>query len=258
MTISNDDWEKLNAYADGEMSEKEIFATEQLLLSNSDLRLEYARLLELKSSLRRMCPGKDETAKAAPLSRQRRIRWLSGIAAAVAVISILSYFGLSWIPTHPTAQIAALELHNEFSSKTFILDKESPKLEISSVKYGRINVPDLTLSSLVLVDVLTTNISGQEIMAMHYRGQNGCRLTLVGIEQAAGEEKLEFTVSKTLLRQSWQHHGFHFVALANGMDEGRFRAISHYLIEDTKGSVEKLQRLQIAMHQAYKKSRPCV
>lgn len=258
MTISDRDWELLNGYLDGELSPEDALEIERLLSSDEEMQSAYARLVDLKDTMRGLKPRSEDRLAPDTTPRRMPLVWISGIAASIAVIGLLGVLGIYWLNPAPTAEMLALEMHNTLSQKTYVLDERSPKLAVSNVRYGRLDIPDLTLSSLSLVDVLTTAISGKEVIAMHYRGQHGCRLSLIGIEQDPAGEKPEFSISDSVLKQSWQHNGFFFVALADGMDENRFRAITAYLVEETKGSVEKLQQLQIAMGQAYQNSRPCV
>lgn len=256
MAISDYEWERLNAYVDGELSAEDAHAVEILIRSRSDLKQERDRLLALKSSLQSLRP---ESMSQLERSAEPGKRPVMQIAASLLVAIGLGVAGLFFYQSSEQKAHTPSSLHATFSGKTYVLQEENPKLTVSGMGSNAFGIPDLTPSALVLADVLTLNDQEPAVIAMHYRGQRGCRVTLVatgrsGSGQAPPSQNLEEVQSRT-----WQNEEFTFALLATGMDEQRFQSIADYAMENTgTGDNSDLKDLRIAMQESFEKARPCV
>ncbi len=126
------------------------------------------------------------------------------------------------------------------------------------MKNSQFGIPDLSASALTLADVKTLSEQNPPVIAMHYRGQRGCRVTLVATGGVtAGEDKSSESHPDLLFRE-WQSENFKFTLLATGMDRVRFQSIAEYAIENTgRARRPDLKNLEIAMQQSYENARPC-
>ncbi len=256
MAISDLEWEKLNAFVDGELPDEEAHAFALLIRNRADLREEQDKLLALKAGLQGLRP--------APSSEQKEQRnlWASKpvhhIAASLLVVASLGIMSLFWLNWKKEEERSPFALHATFSDKTYVLPEQNPRLSVSGLSGSRFGIPDLTASALVLADVVTLSEEEPVVVAMHYRGQRGCRVTLVATGRTTASETPGSADKPGILRRQWNNEDFDFTLLATGMDIMRFKSIASYVMENTgrDANPEKTD-LRIAMQESYENARPC-
>ncbi|MEP3246899.1 MAG: hypothetical protein ABJN40_00725 [Sneathiella sp.] len=254
MTVSDQEWDRLNAYSDGELSAEDTRAFKLLLASRSDLRQEYQRLMALKASLATLKPAPvtqsegHKSSKRLPLRRLAASVLFAGSLAAAAALYV----------SNQSSPPSALALHASFSSNTYVLSAGNPKLLVSGMQNSQFGIPDLSASALTLADVKTLADQSPPVVAMHYRGQRGCRVTLVATGRISASKDKSSENHPDILFRVWRSEDFKFTLLATGMDRVRFQSIAEYAIENT-GRARKpdLKNLEIAMQQSYENARPC-
>ncbi|MCG8493340.1 MAG: hypothetical protein MI743_17090 [Sneathiellales bacterium] len=256
MAISDYEWERLNAYIDGELAAEDACAVETLLRNREDLRQERDRLLALKASLQNLRP-ENISGPEKPLPSLKRP--VFQIAASLLIAVGLGISGLLFYQSTEQKVQTPVSLHASFSEKTYILQEKNPKLTVSGLGSNPFGIPDLTPSALVLADVLMLNDQEPAIIAMHYRGQRGCRVTLVATGRTGSEPKNISPVATHIQKRIWQNEEFDFALLATGMDEKRFHSIADYAMENTGTSDNPdLKDLRVAMQESFENARPCV
>ena len=163
-------------------------------------------LLSLKSGLRNITDEK-RTPIEDSLPSSRQFSGMSRFVATVAGLVLIGSLYLGWALFGDSSRSIALDLHAAFSSKTYVLSEVETKHTVSSFRYGDIDIPDLSASALTLADVVTKSVDNKEVIAMHYRGKRGCRLTLVAVDGFAegADEELE-----DMMRRQWKAGSFHF------------------------------------------------
>lgn len=244
MTISDHDWEKLNAYIDGELPANEVSAFEQLLATTPALEQERRKLLSLKASMQQLKPALDKSAERLP-SRAK-----NNLVAAACLAAIISIGAYLWISNFSVGGHSPLSLHAEFSGKTYILSETPSRLTVSSGAPTALTIPDLTPSALTLAEVITTEFGGSKAVAMHYRGRRGCRLTFIAIEDGYKNWSILTPKYKNILKQQWIQKETHFFLFASGMDKNRFASIASY-------AQRQQEQQRIAMKETYQTARPC-
>lgn len=209
MGLSNEDWETVNAYHDGELSPNASAVFERRLEREPSLVAELARIGQLRATLRELGDNlKQLPAEPASRPAGRRRKWVTGGALA-AGLAMATYIG-SGIPPGPA------EIHAAFSTETYRVPRQISGMQpvVSPA------TPDLRLIDLVLVGQKTL----PQGTAAHYLGQNGCRLTLF-----AGEGPFDPPSDQDIQTAAWRSKGQSFLLLANGMDQRRFTAVAGYL-----------------------------
>ena len=126
---------------------------------------------------------------------------------------------------------------------------------ISTARIGDIEVFDLSSSRLTLVDVRSTRRDDRDVVAMHYRGRRGCRLTVVALEALPGDPSA-LPARHDGLGARWSVGRAHFYVLASGMDRDRFDAIVTYARAESR-RLDRRDTLELAMRDATDKAQPC-
>ncbi|TBN38600.1 hypothetical protein EYE42_11875 [Paracoccus subflavus] len=225
-TLSETDWQLLNAYHDDELPPVERSAFERRLKEEPALDAELQELraqsAKLKSLRPRLAAAND------PVQPRRRLIW-TGIGALAASLALAFYLGAG-IGADPSPAA----IHAEFTAAS---QGDDNMPSVASGQQGA-GLPDLTVAGLVLV--ATRSVGKTE--AAHYAGPNGCRATLLisdGDLDAPGQTVLQFA--------EWAASDRNYMLLSEGMDQKRFGLIVDYLRGHTSGSPDTVVALQEAI-----------
>lgn len=248
--LSERDWELINAYADGELSAADEAMVARRLTHEKALSAAVAEVHASKAALSLMRPAKMAPEAAGAKTGLRRIALVASLA--VLLVSGVAYqydnLGTTW-------RDAPASLHANLSTKTYVLDENPVLPVISTARIGDLIAFDLSSSRLFLVDVESTSRNGRDVVAMHYRGRNGCRLTAIALEAMPGDPSV-LPVRHEGLGERWTIAGIHFYILADGMDEHRFAAIAEFARSESR-RIDQRDQLRLAMGSATEQARPC-
>lgn len=249
--VSNTDFELLNALSDDELSGLE---KEKLLsrLQNDDaLKLAYAEILDVKEKLSLIHTPDISIVSARPKSN--RVRNMA-LAASVAVIIAISALSTPFLPSNDAASNTALAWHEIFSDNRYVVTKEQKPLFISISAQADIPVPDLSPSKLFLVEYkLLGEKNNDPSAAIHYRGLNGCRVTL----WVGPNDGTQMLIDDTYLQQHWAVSNLDYQVIATGMDKKRFETVVGYIKSITKPELKDENETQLLMASAYAEAKPC-
>ena len=215
--LSDRDWERINAFHDGELDEagrREMAARIEAEPAFGEA-LREVRSVSTRLAALRPKPGGPpcEQHPARASGRRRAFMCLAGgaLAAGVAIAVAL------W-PT-PASQPTVFAVHAVFASQPFAV--ESSDLRPTAADPAA-DAPDLSAAALTPVSVTTWD-GGR---AVHYAGRNGCRLTyfrgafrLDEGPVAAGSQVAFWTTDDNV------RHAI----VATGMEPRKFDAIADYL-----------------------------
>lgn len=231
------DWERLNAFHDGEMPADEAEAFRRKLASDADLAAEAARLTEVSAALAAMRP--DRPGPAPKPSRKAVLSWLAGAAVAASVAALVLGGVLERAPVKP------LDRHEAFLALDFPVSHDDLRLAAAS---HSVEQPDLTGGNLAPVALVA---HGRGTVA-HYAGRNGCRLTYF-----RGPDALDLPSDAGAQASSWTTgDGLHHAILATGMDVGKFDGIAAWLQHRTRQLANA--HIHAAMVDATTRARRCV
>ncbi|MDV7339224.1 hypothetical protein RYZ26_06445 [Terasakiella sp. A23] len=226
MSDNNQDWELLNAFADGELPEELRADFEARLVSDADLQRELDKILSLKATLSTMDPPADYSLKPAAndhAPKGRFKKWALSVGVAASVIGMIGY---SYLNSHKSWDELALKSHRDMASQNYVVDVSPVQSAAWVTPEIGILAPDLTGARLYLVDMKMSNQRDKAQVAIHYRGLRGCSLTIFAMknpDKLMGEIKAD-----DLLTHTWSDQGLHFAMLTKGMDVNRFRSIALY------------------------------
>lgn len=243
------DWEALNAYADGELEPAAREALARRLAHDPGLAAALAEVHAAKAALSLMRPAAAPERPCRPFARGR---WLAVAAALAAAVGLGAFYHVGG-PAEPWRDAPAA-LHAEFSDESYVLTEAAPLPVVSTPRIGDVPAIDLSGARLSLVDVAALRRGGRDIVAMHYRGRNGCRVTLVALE-AMPDESPPALMGEGLAA-AWTESGIHYALLAGGMDAARFAAISAYARAESR-RVAPREELRLAMRSATAGAQPC-
>lgn len=254
--LSERDWELINAYADCELSAADEAMVARRLTHEKALGAALAEVHASKAALSLMRPAK-AAPEALQLSETPRARVGLRRVALVASLAVLLVSGVAYQYDNlgKTWRDAPASLHADLSKKTYVLDENPVLPVISTARIGDLIAFDLSSSRLFLVDVQSTSRNGRDVVAMHYRGLNGCRLTAIALEAKPGDPAV-LPVRHEGLSERWTIAGIHFYVLADGMDEHRFAAIARFAQSESR-RLDQRDELRLAMGSATNQARPC-
>jgi hypothetical protein len=240
MKSDTETWERLNAYHDGELNRREATAVRAQLRKDPTLRAALGEISELSSALKPLHPATPVIS-----GRNPEVRWFAAgfIPAAAAAVAIIAG---AILYNAPDPVKSPLDWHHTFASRSY---PAKPSDSPTPVSQWIGNDLDLTSANLTLVDVVT--LEGGDSF-LHYSGVNGCRLT-VG---ASSSPPVLPAASDRVLVQAWSVGSIYYSMLAEGMDRGKFTAISHLLEEQTEGKPEYGEAL-LAARDAAESAVPC-
>lgn len=267
--MNETDWNLLNKFADDEMqpSEAEEFAAR--IDREPGLRDALAELIETKASLKKMY--RDELALPSDLEQEiiasqqdqrkggknggsRKLHALSfaaGIACAVAIYGVVQYSKLG--SNALATEIAGI--HDELSAKSYVVESRELIKLAPGHNFSSLTVPDLRPSSLYFVSLDET----RDHLALHYRGMNGCSLTVIAREKDESRPNPSSLDSAgDHMMEAWHGRDYDFAVVSQGMDKNRFESIFEFIQSDFLQQQIRRDELRIAMGDAYENSVPCV
>lgn len=216
--LSEKDWELINAYHDGELSDAGRQELESRFLSEPALKEALRDVASVSASLGALRPEVQPTNSQqivlAANENRRLIRWLAGGAVAAAFALAIA------LGPQFNAEPSVFDIHAEFAAQSFSVEDD----EIQTVMVGKnVNAPDLLSANLKPVAARQMNNGS----VTHYAGRNGCRLSyfrgtpVLGNQAPAAERNQVATWSTA---DDMRH-----MIIATGMDQGKFDAIAEYL-----------------------------
>ena len=248
--ISQEDWTRLNAYHDREMSRSERATFETRLKSEPDLHIALQRIKFVGATLKADPPTSQRTARTGrgwfPIQRHgaRTLLPLAGAAAGI-VLLLLGGFSSS-TPEQKgesfAAQLAFFQTEHRAASAPAALTPTS--------HMGIGPIPDLTAAKLTLS---FHEYLSPTSLAAAYEGRNGCKLMVFITPASQPGPSVVETVS--LMRREWSVMGRHFTVLAANMDRSRFNSIAAFIRQGSERAATKSHRL--AMRTATENAAPC-
>ncbi|MEM9584379.1 MAG: hypothetical protein AAGA08_14820 [Pseudomonadota bacterium] len=235
--VSESDWELLNAFHDGELSDDDAAELERRLATDADLADGLEKIMGMSNSLKALRPS---TVEPLPQAKRPRsaLHWGGGLAAAVAAFAFVVW---SMQPGAPVL----LELHQALQQERFTVSAQDVQNVALTQQLG---VHDLTAANLAPV---STQVIAHGQLA-HYAGLNGCRLSYFSVDRA-----LELPSGKDVQAISWTtSDGAHHAIIATGMDLAKFDAIATYLQHITHDMART--EVYASLTNATESAAPCV
>ena len=256
MSVSDKDWELLNAYADEELSVEIVETVKARIAREPELRDALSEIQEVKRHIKSgLAQTGPEKAKNNTSYSWRKIR------AAAAIFALITAGLYSWIQYDQFTRANPENIHQAYSDKGYILEKTPNIVQVSSQYTGDFKIPDLSASELKLAEAKLYYVDGKEVITAHYRGMRGCRLTFVSVgsdKDLESSPHVTFKQSAEFLKGRWQSAHSDMTLIARGMDENRFASIARFMKYQIESQDKKKQEeLRIAMETTYRKAHPC-
>ncbi len=237
-TLSDEDWERVNAFHDGALGKTEAQAFTARINAEPDLAAALSEVATLSRSLTALRPVIEnapvEPSAVAPVRRW----WIgAGLAACLALAAV------STLPERGPASF--MDIHRSFLAQDFDVTRNAAFYVRTTPSAEQ---PDLTGGNLTPVALRTI----PDGTVAHYAGRNGCRLSYFrghGTMSMPSQAAVQASVWTT--RDGMQH-----ALVASGMDVPKFDAIATYLHQLTRQSA--VNDLYAAMTVATRNASPCV
>jgi anti-sigma factor RsiW len=226
------DFVRLNAFVDGELSPAERAAVAARLASDPEFARAHATLARLKACVHEIAP---EPAIAMQPERRRATRRMALLwAAAAAAAACLA-----------AATIGELPLASVPTLKPQLVAATSGGLPTRPV------LPRLDIAGLRLVGVTAPSDADAPIMVASYVGPHGCKLELHA--RPAGRE---LPAVASVSRYGWVVGEIGYELVAHGMPDWRFALVSQAAELQTRGS-QLPQGVQQRLREARSSAPPC-
>jgi|GEM_PF-4129856 len=253
MTQDASDWEMLNAYADEELSTDDRLLIEQRLKDDALFTEMLNDIIYVKKNVNRLhSPGVQNNVIDLVRKKASFKKW--AIAASVSLLLLGGSLALIDSREDNFAEMAT-DFHITLSQIKY--NPEAKIIQARAWKNSNLGLipPDLTGARLFLVQVDQGDRNPANSTIMHYRGLQGCSLSIVAQKDMEGSDlKTQFTSSE-FMHYEWQDKKHQFVILTKGMDKKRFLAISEYSHDLFKKQLKNSTDYLMAF--AYKATRPC-
>ena len=264
--MNENDWNLLNLYADGEMDPSDAAAFARRIDNDPALQAGLANLVETKALIREMYSNEEtpDLTQAKSALRQNpamertdgqrinshALTFAAGVACAIMIFVGVQLFSVQSDPW--PAQIVSI--HDTLSDKSYAVDKHNQVKLVPGRRFSALTVPDLTFSALYFVGL----VDQPDYLALHYRGMNGCSLTVVARERTGTRAYSTKPVSSDrLLMEAWQGKEYDYAVISEGMDKGRFYSVYEFMKAEFQHQQERRNELRIAMKDAYESAAPC-
>lgn len=237
--LSDQDWEWVNAWADGELAAPEAEAFSKRLEDEPALKEALASVRQVTSALSVLRPEPGRASNSANINSHPWFRAAGAAviatAAAVAVVAVL-------ILSNPAP--TALEVHRTYAAQEYQPTAQQPALRraANSSVDGFPRLGDANLS-LVAINAEKGKASA------HYIGVNGCRLTVLRGAYAQPQE------TAGVQAYQWMAENTPYQVIATGMDTGKFAATATYLEQSTQNRLQEVTIL--ALHKAVQSASNC-
>lgn len=233
--ISDQDWELLNALADGELPEPDASRLRERIEQDPLLAEALVSVCHVSSALSVLKPEVTEIPAVQNINRRP---WVWGAAGAVAAALGLVVFLNMAEPKYDPADI-----HARYAAQSFDLSEAS---ELRFMSGGRVEgFPDLSEANLTLVE---TSME-RSVSSAHYVGRNGCRLTVLRGADASTRLVSGMQSAKWTVGDGW------YQVIATRMDQGKFDAVTVYLQQATREALE--DKTVLALQGAVSTAAPC-
>ena len=263
MTARAIEWQRLNAYVDGELSPDERAEVAARLAVRPDLAAQVATLTRVKAALAETAAAADvdrlrETARSpawrAPWARiAAGVALLIGIGVGAATLTLRDDGRTTWLEQ----PLAAHEAWLADGGESFSEGGAGPLLAGLAGLGADASVPDLSAARLTITGVRLVDAAGRPALHVGYSGTRGCRLTL-WITPASGDAAVGLTTHNlgSFRAYSWRAGDLAY-ALVSGMDPGRFAVIAETARKVTLERVQPAGETATALQRSRETSPPC-
>ncbi|MBZ8119550.1 hypothetical protein KUD11_12945 [Roseovarius sp. LXJ103] len=239
-TLSDEDWERVNAFHDGALTPPEAQAFDQRLAAEPALAAALAEVAGLSRSLAVLRPAivAEPVSPPPPTALPTRRWWIGGALAACLALAV----GLA-LPQRGPASL--LDIHHAYLAQEFDVTRSAAFYVGTTPSAVQ---PDLTGGNLTPVALRTI----PDGTVAHYAGRNGCRLSYF-----RGKGTLGLPAQAAVQASVWTtRDGVQHALVASGMDVPKFDAIASYLHQVTRQRA--IDHLYAAMTDATRNASPCV
>lgn len=262
MNASGTDWERLNAYVDGELPPDEAAAIAKAIARDPVLARQVATISSLKAAINDSAPpypGQLQLRPARPRRMRRRVAALVVAALLLVLLGVAGWF--TELHRAPPGIDLAGELHREWVGAR---SQTPPGTTATSLQVGLETlrfayVPDLTKVALEFDGVRRIDARGSRGLHVGYLGPKGCAVSLVVFERPGSREQPLTSLETGHQRAwSWATGGASFFLLAPTMDPTRLASIAKVVQRLTRARLPLDNEAVLALDQGRSNAAPCL
>ena len=262
MNASGTDWERLNAYVDGELPPDEAAAIAEAIARDPALARQVATISSLKAAVNDSAPPYPGQLQLRPAHSRRMRRRVTALVAAALLLVLLGVAGwFAELHRAPPGIDLAGELHREWAGAR---SQTPPGAAAASRPVGLealrfAYVPDLTQVALEFDGVRRISARGSRGLHVGYLGPKGCAVSLVVFKHPGRREQPLTALDTGQLRAwSWTTGGASFYLLAPTMDPTRLASIAKVVQRLTRARLPLDNEAVLALDQGRSNAAPCL
>lgn len=241
------DWERLNAFADGELAPAEQRAMAERLASSPETAERLRGIVRLKRELQALPAGDAPPLPALSVPSRRRWRQVAAIAAVLVIAAAVALTPMLLRQDAPESFLAAsLAAHEQFAGAP-----PQPGMTIVPAAAGPITSE---LARLGLQPVWQTSSATGQIR-VGFVGLRGCRVSL-HVSSHGEPPPPPDQPAGTLA--GWNAGGHGYLLIATGMPPARFEMIAGFLKGLTSEPADKVEPLRTVLQNDWRSAQPCL
>ncbi|MFN4141743.1 anti-sigma factor family protein [Aestuariivirga sp.] len=243
MSGTEDIFDSLSAYIDGELDPVETARIAHRIASDEAVARNAARLAEMKSAVAGLL--EPVVVLRLPRPRGRKHPLIRPLTAACLVAALASVILASLLLNgqghrQANAIVEAIARHDAWLESVDLPGTPSFSPAASPT------APDLLAAGLFLAfEHPGLHIDGRPATHTAYVGRNGCRLSLFSLAGGAARESFAISGEEGLLRASWSDGAIDHFLVARAMSEARFAAIVSVLRSGQRRKEEAVAGLDV-------------
>ena len=251
------DFEKLNAYVDGELDAQETASVAQAIANDPGLARQVSSLTRLRSSI---AEGLESPVILLPEPPRQ---WMAGAAIGFVLAFIVGAAVIHSLLDRP-ASLAwldrAWEVHDGWS-----IDQETgqPKSGVLLAGLSEIGpgayIPDLSAARLSIARIaVVPHGGGVKSLLAGYRGTRGCKISLLVFSSAEGfPDSMEIFRKGKQEAYGWRAGELGYLILSEGMDPPRFALIADSVRRTSLERIPVGPEIRTALRKSRDESAPC-
>ena len=260
MNSSQDRWDRLNAYVDGELDPQARAAVAAEIARDRELAAAAATLTHLKAATGDAFADAPEIrVRAGAPPRMRRPVTIAAMAAGVCAAVAIAWFAAA--PSTPEGLDVAVSRHASWVAGDGAgpVDSRAAPLLVGLARLDRpVELPDLRDAGLQIVRIAVIDeTAAAPGLHVAYLGSRGCRVSLIVTKADSRQEPVRLQRGDTAINR-WAADGLAYTLMSSGMPPERFALIAAAVQDAVRRHAPVPEPVREALRRDREGTQPCI